>query len=174
MTDTITFKRIDEIDFDVLGSMIDNMHDFNKPEVKEYLGTPANPVGDEALLVAEFYLDLMDIIDGIRMGNSLFTIFPYKHQGQWVFDDESKDLDKEPFVAGIDDILDVATKGAEKATVIFSAVKFPGSQFTMIRGADESGGNWYRCEELGIEGWLCPALFKYFDNAPRAIFVQVK
>jgi hypothetical protein len=32
--------------------------------------------------------------------------------------------------------------------------------------AQESGGNWYYCPQLDIEGWLCPALFKYFEKAP--------
>jgi hypothetical protein len=32
------------------------------------------------------------------------------------------------------------------------------------------GGNWYFCEQLGFEGWLCPALFKYFDKAPPELY----
>ena len=35
-------------------------------------------------------------------------------------------------------------------------------------------GNWYYSPELDMEGWLCPALLKYFDEAPRELFVQVK
>ena len=27
---------------------------------------------------------------------------------------------------------------------------------------------------LKMEGWLCPALFKYFDKAPREIFVKAE
>nr|WP_323697113.1 DUF6717 family protein [Thiorhodovibrio litoralis] len=38
----------------------------------------------------------------------------------------------------------------------------------------EYDGNWYRSDTLDMEGWLCPALFKYFDKAPKRIFVQVK
>lgn len=34
------------------------------------------------------------------------------------------------------------------------------------------GGNWYWNESLGMEGWLCPALFKYFDTAPERIYAQ--
>ncbi len=36
----------------------------------------------------------------------------------------------------------------------------------------EMGGNWYWNESLGMEGWLCPALFKYFDTAPERIYAQ--
>jgi hypothetical protein len=34
------------------------------------------------------------------------------------------------------------------------------------------GGNWYYSRELCIEGWLCPALFKYFDVAPQTIYAK--
>jgi len=37
---------------------------------------------------------------------------------------------------------------------------------------EESGGNVYRWEQR--EGWLCPALLRYFDSAPKRIFVQLK
>jgi hypothetical protein len=38
----------------------------------------------------------------------------------------------------------------------------------------DSGGNWYYSPQLDMEGWLCPALFKYFPEAPKEIYVQVK
>jgi hypothetical protein len=40
--------------------------------------------------------------------------------------------------------------------------------------ADEDGGNWYRSADLDMEGWLCPALFRYFDQAPKRIYARVK
>ena len=88
-------------------------------------------------------------------------------------------LVKEPFVAGADimmeclvaDILDAA-KGF---VLIFSSASFPGHQHRLdwLR-TDDDGGNWYRWEEFKIEGWLCPALFKYFSEAPKHIYVQTK
>jgi hypothetical protein len=36
------------------------------------------------------------------------------------------------------------------------------------------GGNWYYSRDLGIEGWLCPALFRYFEAAPERIYAQFK
>jgi hypothetical protein len=36
----------------------------------------------------------------------------------------------------------------------------------------EYGGNWYRWPERKMEGWLCPALLKYFESPPKEIFVQ--
>ena len=40
------------------------------------------------------------------MKNSIFVIKPYKWNGMWVFDDERVGLDKEPFVAGADTMID--------------------------------------------------------------------
>jgi hypothetical protein len=42
--------------------------------------------------------------------NSIMVIFPYKHQGTWVFDDEATGLVREPFVAGIDTMIDHLVK----------------------------------------------------------------
>ena len=39
---------------------------------------------------------------------------------------------------------------------------------------EEGGGNVYRWTETGQEGWLCPALFKYFDQAPAKLYIQVR
>jgi len=38
--------------------------------------------------------------------NNVNYIYSYVHNGAWVFDDESRELDKEPFVAGADLLLD--------------------------------------------------------------------
>ena len=35
---------------------------------------------------------------------------------------------------------------------------------------EESGGNRYFSPQFDMEGWLCPALFKYFASAPRELF----
>jgi hypothetical protein len=35
-------------------------------------------------------------------------------------------------------------------------------------------GNWYRTDDPPMEGWLCPALFKFFETAPREIFVKAE
>ena len=38
--------------------------------------------------------------------NALLVIHPYKHNGQWVFDDERVGLVREPLVAGADLFID--------------------------------------------------------------------
>ena len=110
--------------------------------------------------------------------NALFVIAPYKYQGMWVFDDEQVGLRKEPFVSGADTMIDRAVSeipGAENGfRMIFSAEPFPGYTYRLERVRGEFGGNWYRSEELGMEGWLCPALFKYFAAAPPEIYVRAE
>jgi hypothetical protein len=112
----------------------------------------------------------------VRM-NVLFVIFPYKQHGVWVFDDERVGLIREPFVAGADAILDVLTANLPQAEqgvkLVFSAAPFPGYTARFVLERSEYGGNWYRWPEKGMEGWLCPALFKYFDQAPPELFVSV-
>ena len=113
-------------------------------------------------------------------GNVLFTIKPYKWEGMWVFDDERVGLDKEPFVGGADTIIDtaVALKGirnpAKGFLMVFSAGPFPGADLELEWVREEFDGNVYRWTQTGQEGWLCPALFHYFDEAPRKLYVQLR
>jgi hypothetical protein len=39
--------------------------------------------------------------------NAIMVIAPYRHEGTWVFDDPSAGLVKEPFVAGIPEMIDI-------------------------------------------------------------------
>jgi hypothetical protein len=41
-------------------------------------------------------------------------------------------------------------------------------------GREEFGGNWYQADEPPMEGWLCPALFRYFETAPAELFVKAE
>ena len=110
--------------------------------------------------------------------NAIMVIHPYKHEELWVFDDEKVGLIQEPFVSGADDIIDkmvVDIPNAEKGfNLIFSATAFPGHQAVFEWRREESGGNWYYCELVKMEGWLCPALFRYFTVAPEKIYAQFK
>jgi hypothetical protein len=110
--------------------------------------------------------------------NSLSVILPYKYHGSWVFDDPGVGLQREPFIAGIDTMIDQLVADIPDADqgfrATFSASSFPGYTTKLIRQRAESGGTWYRSEELGREGWLCPALFKYFPTAPEEIYVKIE
>lgn len=110
--------------------------------------------------------------------NSLMVIVPYKYEGLWVFDDAAVGLSKEPFIAGIDTLIDKATASIPDAQhgfrAIFSGAKFPGANFKLEWRRAESDGNWYYSPEFNQEGWLCPALLKYFKSAPPEIYVKVE
>ena len=114
---------------------------------------------------------------GLTM-NSILVIHPYKSGGVWMFDDPKVGLHREPFVSGADDILDKITAHIPNAesgvTVVFSSQPFPGFEHELTWQRGEFSGNWYRSDKLRMEGWLCPALFKYFPQAPEKIYVQVK
>jgi hypothetical protein len=104
----------------------------------------------------------------------------------WVFDDERVGLDKEPFVAGADTMIDTAVelKGIQNAQdgflMVFSAGPFPDADFGIEWVREEGGGNVYkgRFEIEGdvreMEGWLCPALNLYYPEAPKKLYVQVR
>jgi len=112
------------------------------------------------------------------MANALNVIYPYRHAGRWVFDDEKAGLDKEPFVAGADLVIGqvVSLKGIKDAEngfrLIFSAGPFPNYDYKFDWVREGDGGNWYRVADLRMEAWLCPALFKYFNGAPMEIYAR--
>jgi len=89
--------------------------------------------------------------------NSLMVIVPYKYEGLWVFDDAA-----------------VGLSAQHGFRAIFSGTQFPGANFKLEWRRAESGGNWYYSPEFNQEGWLCPALFKYFKSAPPEIYVKVE
>ncbi|MGA2868639.1 MAG: DUF6717 family protein [Verrucomicrobiota bacterium] len=112
------------------------------------------------------------------MMNAMMVLFPYKYEDMWVFDDPDAGLHREPFVLGIDDMItQVVAKvpNAEKGfRLLFSTQPFPGYWIKLEWRREEYGGNWYFCPELDKEGWLCPALFKYFDKAPAELYAKAE
>jgi len=96
----------------------------------------------------------------------------------WVFDDESVGLVKEPFVSGADEMIDLLVADMVDAVdgfrLIFSSTPFPGFMVHLCWRREEYEGNWYYDEKLDKEGWLCPALFKYFEDAPSDIYVKAE
>jgi hypothetical protein len=112
------------------------------------------------------------------VNNSIFVIKPYRWECMWVFDDSNVGLVKEPFVGGADTMIDVATaqipNAAQGFIAVFSASYFPDAQIVLEWVRQDGGGNVYRWKEKGMEGWLCPALLKYFEEAPAKLFIQVK
>jgi hypothetical protein len=110
--------------------------------------------------------------------NAIGVIVPYKYEGMWVFDDPAVGLHREPFVAGIDTMIDrlvALIPNADKGfRLIFSATAFPGHSVKLEWRREEAGGNWYFCPQFEIEGWLCPALFKYFEKTPAQLYARAE
>jgi len=106
--------------------------------------------------------------------NAIGLISPYKHNGMWVFNDANVGLCKEPFVAGIDTIIDRLVKDIPNASkgfnLLFAATPFPTYDIKLTWLHEEHGGNWYYCSVYDMQGWLCPALFKYFSEAPKTLY----
>ena len=114
------------------------------------------------------------------MPNQIMVIVPYwlEAAGTWVFDDPATDLKQEPFVEGIpgNDRRPCRrhSKRSQRFRLLFSAASFPGYQRKLTRLRQELGGWWYASDEPEAEGWLCPALFRYFDEAPEEIYVKAE
>jgi hypothetical protein len=110
--------------------------------------------------------------------NAINIIAPYKYHGMWVFDDPRVGLVQEPFVSGTDTMIDRVVAEISDAqqgfTLIFSSGSFPGHQFRLEWRRADGSGNWYYSQDLDMEGWLCPALLRYFSEPPKEIYVQVK
>jgi hypothetical protein len=110
--------------------------------------------------------------------NSLQTLRPYRWEESWVFDDDAVGLRREPFVLGIDTIIDRLVADIPNAAngfrLIFSPSPFPGYAVKLEWRREELGGNWYFSPNYGVEGWLCPALYKYFDRAPHELYARAE
>ncbi len=128
------------------------------------------------------------------MPNSIFQIRIYRTGPHgWAFDDEPRGITREPFVAGMPAIIDAMLRGqGHEAELVqsfeaqFSAAEFAGAPYVLHRSDQEFGGYWYRfdgatatpncvseTQEDSDYGWLCPALFHFFDEAPDAIYVAI-
>ncbi len=110
--------------------------------------------------------------------NSIVAIHPYMTQGVWVFDDAAAGLCEEPFISGADTIIERMVETIPDArdgfTLLFSGNAFPGYQLELQWVRADMSGNWYRSHALGMEGWLCPALLRYFESPPSKLYAQFR
>lgn len=131
-------------------------------------------------------------------------LYPYLKGQVWVFDDEKQNLKEEAFVQGMSEIIDatLAKKGkirkAKKGfKLTFSDKPFVGHdvKLTWFKPGNLEGkytleidgkmqtfefcikGDWYhtgRSFKKRMEGWLCPALLKYFDTPPKHLYCSAE
>jgi hypothetical protein len=112
------------------------------------------------------------------------TLYPYLLRDTWVFDDERTHLHEEAFVLGATEALTrlVEIKEIPEASrgfaLTFSGDAFDGHDTILewLREDPSTVGNWYSTTlaEERFELWLCPALFCYFEEAPRRIFLRAE
>lgn len=118
---------------------------------------------------------------GQMKGNAIKALVPYRWNKLWVFDDEEVGLRREAFVCGADDMAEFLFQQAggpvkgqpDQFILLFSETPIPGAQLELqhVKGSRERG-NTYREVKTGAEGWLCPAMYHYFTNAPVRIYAK--
>jgi hypothetical protein len=110
------------------------------------------------------------------LNNSVLVIFPYCDNGIWRFDDEATGLKGEPFVGNVNRWIDKMVKNipfAHKGVALFfSPTELPKPQMVIDWVREEAGGNIYT--DGLIEGWFCPALYKYFTVAPKRMYAYAE
>jgi hypothetical protein len=110
--------------------------------------------------------------------NAIMVIAPYWYNGTWVFDDPAVGLRREPFVAGVPEMIDGLVKNTpdskDGVRLTISANPFPGFQSKLIWLRGDSGGNYYKRDQPPMEGWICRAMFRYYKTAPRNLYVKAE
>ena len=117
-----------------------------------------------------------------KTGNQINTIYPYRTKGGWAFDDEDVGLYKEPFIAGIPEIIDSIVKKRNSFTAHISSSPIPNFTGHLVKLSDgevkkaglvpETG--WYGLKGTDMVGWLCPATLKYFADYPESIYFKIQ
>jgi hypothetical protein len=106
----------------------------------------------------------------------------------WCFDIPVMGIEDEPFVSGMEDIIDKQLIKADKLAaakkhgicVLFSGGSVKpkafshGHYFSLTRQRQDNGGCWYKEPESGYEGWLCPNLYQYFASPPNTIHICIR
>ena len=112
--------------------------------------------------------------------NAMFTLQPYRQHGCWVFDDFTRGLVAEAFVCGMSEIIDemLTESGIDSVEIqdgfrlTFSTNRFPNHTHSLTWDREGDTGNWYNCDQTNQSGWLCPALFLFFPEAPKKLYAR--
>lgn len=108
--------------------------------------------------------------------NAIQVIAPYQYNGTWVFDDARVGLVREPFVGGVPEMIDVLVAdipdAADGFRLTFSAQPFAEYEKKLTWSRGDRHGNYYTLDNPPMEGWLCPALFQYYRDAPAELYVK--
>jgi uncharacterized protein DUF6717 len=113
------------------------------------------------------------------------TLYPYRIGKTWVFDDQRTGLKEEAFVLGMSEMITKIVDAkhlpdaANGFAMTFNDESFDDTDVVLVWLREEEpgepmNGNWYRALVAGeyMEGWLCPALYLYFQKAPKFLYVR--
>jgi hypothetical protein len=131
--------------------------------------------------------------------NAIFTINVYKEGSTWYFDDNHRDIIREPFVLGASELITyLVGADKQKATISFSESAIPNPDLVLtcttkchphtLKDITKSDGKvipsyeedktlepesgWY-VDQNGNICWLCPAQLKFFNKVADTIFIKV-
>ncbi len=103
--------------------------------------------------------------------STIFVIEPHRHEGAWVFDDAAVGLRREPFVAGITEMIDRLVAEIPGAAggfrLLFAAHPFEGYQATLLRVRADPVGDTGTGLTLRLTKGGCARPFFAIFNQPR-------
>lgn len=110
-----------------------------------------------------------------KQGNAIRSLNLYwdEEMGCWVFDDKKEGIEREPFVAGMSEMITAMVGNVTACTVQFSKTAVPGFR-RLSRITKSRRGAWYREQETGLTGWLCPVVRTYLRTPPKAIYFSFR
>ena len=130
------------------------------------------------LAILIFILSFFLFSCGYKSSDHIFVIEPYKSEGRWYFDDAKMRLSREPFVKNIGLMIEIMTVDIPDAEngfkLFFSAKEFPDYSLKLKWTRSKNIGNYYYCKKMNLEGWLCPALLKYYKTPPPYIYLKAE
>jgi len=104
----------------------------------------------------------------------------YKENGIWIFDDASKNIEKEPFVGGTSEIIDYILKerkiwnGSHRGIEMFFSDHRESDDMLQFQKIEDLPDNWAKYEYKGMEGLLCPLALRYLGKHPEGIFARFR
>jgi hypothetical protein len=110
--------------------------------------------------------------------SNIMVIYPFWQDGNWVFRDAEKGIDKDFFIAGADTVIAEMVAEIPDAKkgfrLLFSDMEFPDWQKKLVWREKEYKGNKYADSATGNEGYLSPNLLNYFKVVPKIIYAKAE
>jgi hypothetical protein len=130
------------------------------------------------------FLRAVRMVTDNRKGSAntqIHMLRPRKEGNIWVFDDPENGLRNEAFVPNASGVIDklVEIYGVKPKNnhidLLFGSTMFPGATRLELVAEDKGHtGVTYKWPKFGLEAWLCPAFYCYFDptEVPRELYAM--